>query len=158
MKSVPGTFFPRVALGLNPACSSELWNTLGDCLYEGGQLEEARRAYERVLRVYPGDVKGRYNLAWVDVRQRDYRAALGRIAEALALDATGEFYDRLVRKQAEVLGLLAQRQQQHYLLLANRVSKLPTPADAERKAAAPPAEAPVKENPKPPTDPPVQRS
>ena len=52
---------------LNPACSAELWNTLGDCLYEAGRLDLARRAYGRALRVHGGDVKARYNLAWVDV-------------------------------------------------------------------------------------------
>ena len=64
-----------------------------------------------------------YNLAWVHTRERDYPAALMRIAEALALDKTGEYRERLLQKQQEVLGRLAQRHQQEYLLLINLVSK-----------------------------------
>ena len=123
-----------------------------------GRLPCATRlASGRALRINPSDLKGCYHLACVDGRQRDSKAALARVAEGLVPGTTGEFYDRLVKKQAEVLGLLAQRHQQHYLLLANRVSKLPTPADAERKTAPLAAEAPpVKEVPEPPTDPPPQ--
>src|SRR5439155_18984255 len=94
-----------------------------DCYYEAGDLQEARSAYHRALEVQPGDVQARYNLAWVETRQRRYAAALEHLAAALAHDQTCAWYDRLVKKQAEVLQLLAQKQQQQYLLLANRISK-----------------------------------
>jgi hypothetical protein len=45
------------------------------------------------------------------------------IAEALALDKTGEYRERLLQKQAEVLGGLEVRNRQEYLLLLNLVSK-----------------------------------
>jgi hypothetical protein len=45
------------------------------------------------------------------------------IAQALALDRTGEYRERLVQKLNEVVGLLAVRNQQEYLLLINLVSK-----------------------------------
>jgi hypothetical protein len=61
--------------------------------------------------------------AWVATRERDYPTALGRIAEALALDKTGEYRERLLQKQQEVLARLTQRHQQEYLLLINLVSK-----------------------------------
>jgi tetratricopeptide (TPR) repeat protein len=119
---VAGIAMAKAALELNPACSAELWNTLGDAYYEAGKIPEAGNAYRRALRVNPDDVKGRYNLVWVLVAQRRYRPALALVAEALALDETGEYYERLVKKQAEILARLNQRNQQRFFLLANRVS------------------------------------
>jgi tetratricopeptide (TPR) repeat protein len=118
-----GADMAKVALGLNPTCSAELWNALGDALFEFGRSEEARSAYEKALAVNAADVRARFNLAWVHTRLKDYPAALQRIAEAFALDKTGEYRDRLLQKQQEVLGLLARRHQQEYLLLINLVSK-----------------------------------
>jgi tetratricopeptide (TPR) repeat protein len=74
----------KVALSLNPTCSAELWNTLGDALYEFGRTAEARSAYEHAMTVNSSDVRSRYNLAWVYSRLRDYPAALASMAEALA--------------------------------------------------------------------------
>jgi hypothetical protein len=45
------------------------------------------------------------------------------ISQAMSLDKTGEFRDRLLHKQQEVLVQLAQKNQQEYLLLINLVSK-----------------------------------
>ena len=45
------------------------------------------------------------------------------LAEALALDKTGEYRDRLLQKQSEVVMLLTQRHQQEYLRMVNLVSK-----------------------------------
>ena len=70
-----GIDMAKVALGLNPTCSAELWNTLGDGLYEYGRLAEARAAYRRALQVNASDVRARYNLAWVHTREQAYPAA-----------------------------------------------------------------------------------
>jgi tetratricopeptide (TPR) repeat protein len=94
-----GIDMAKLALPLNPTCSAELWNTLGDALYEFGRTEEARGAYLQALQVNPGDVRARYNLAWVHTRQKDYGAALLCLAEALALDPGGEYRVRLLQKQ-----------------------------------------------------------
>ena len=52
----------------------------------------------RMLLQFNGnDVRARYNLAWCHQRGRDFPAALQVLAEALALDKTGEYRDRLVR-------------------------------------------------------------
>jgi hypothetical protein len=80
-------------------------------------------------------VRARYNLAWVYQRQRNYEAALRVIAEGLALDKTGEYRERLLQKQAEVLGGLEGRNRQEYLLLLNLVSKYAKPQDKDRPAA-----------------------
>ena len=68
-------------------------------------------------------MRARFNLAWVHTREKDFAAALKRIAEALGLDKTGEYRDRLLQKQQEVVGRQTQRHQQEYLLLINLVSK-----------------------------------
>jgi tetratricopeptide (TPR) repeat protein len=118
----------KVALSFNPACSADLWNILGDALYEFGRTAEAKSAYLKALSVNSSDVRSRYNLAWVCTREKDYPAALQWIAEALAHDKTGQLRDRLLQKQQEILALSAMQHQQEYLLYVNFVSR-----DAKRK-------------------------
>ncbi len=141
-----GADMAKVALALNPTCSAELWSTLGDALYEFGRTAEARSAYHKALSVNASDVRARYNLAWVHTREKDYPAALQQLAEALALDKTGEYRERLLQKQQEVLARLAQRYQQEYLLLINLVSKY---ARQEDVAEAPKPEPEQKREPEP---------
>jgi tetratricopeptide (TPR) repeat protein len=117
-----GVAMAKKAIELNPACSAVLWNTLGDAWFEMGKMPEAKGAYLRALRVNASDVQARYNLAWVYLNERRYQAALAVVAEALALDETGEYWERLVKKQNEILGRLQQRNQHKQFLLANRVS------------------------------------
>jgi tetratricopeptide (TPR) repeat protein len=99
----------KTALALNPTCSAERWNALGDALFEWGRTEEARTAYEKALAVNGADVRARCNLAYVHTRLNDYPAAMARLAEAFALDKAGEYRERLLQKQQEVLGLLARK-------------------------------------------------
>ena len=118
-----GIDMAKLALGLNPTCSSELWSTLGDGLYEFGRTAEARSAYLKALEVNETDIRARYNLAWVYNREKNYPTALEMIAEAFAFDKTGQYRDRLLQKQNEILTQLSTRHQQEYLLLINLVSK-----------------------------------
>lgn len=118
-----GINMAKAALALNPTCSAELWNTLGDGLFEFGRIAEARSAYLKALSVNSTDVRARFNLAFVHTRERDFTPALVCIAEALALDRTGAFRERLLQKQQEVLAHVAAHHQQEYLLLANLVSR-----------------------------------
>ena len=118
-----GANLAKIALSLNPTCSADLWNTLGDALYVWGRTAEARGAYEKALSVNAADVRARFNLAWVHVREKNYDAALKRIAEAFTLDKTGEYRERLLQKLQEVLQHVSQRHQQEYLLLINLVSR-----------------------------------
>ncbi len=118
-----GIDMAKLALALNPTCSADLWSTLGDGLYEFGRTAEARSAYLQALEVNESDVRARFNLAWVHTREKNYPAALDMIAQALALDKTGAYRDRLLQKQQEVLAHLTARNQQEYLLLINLVSK-----------------------------------
>jgi tetratricopeptide (TPR) repeat protein len=116
-----------VALALNPTCSSELWNVLGDGLFEYGRYPEARSAYLKALKVNASDVRARYNLAWVYHREKNFPAALEKIAEGLSLDKMGQYRERLLQKQAEVIAQQMQRHQTEYLLLVNLVSKYAAP-------------------------------
>jgi tetratricopeptide (TPR) repeat protein len=127
-----GVDLARLALRRNPTCSAELWNTLGDGLFEWGRTDEARAAYHKALRVNESDVRARYSLAWVYQRQKDYPEALRVLAEALALDWTGEYRERLLQKQAEVLAGSEARHRQEYLLLLNLVSKYARVEERER--------------------------
>jgi Tfp pilus assembly protein PilF len=120
-----GIDMAKLALGLNPTCSAELWNTLGDGLYEYGRNAEARSAYLKALEVNDSDVRARYNLAWVHARDKNFPAALAVLAEALALDKTGEYRDRLMHKLQEVVAQATLRNQQEFLLLINLVSRFP---------------------------------
>jgi tetratricopeptide (TPR) repeat protein len=120
-----GADMARAGLALNPL-SAELWNTLGDALFEWGRLTEARQAYLRAEQLNESDVRSRYNLAWVYSAEKDYAGALRKIAEAFALDRTGEYRERLMQKQTEVLARLADRNQQEMRRIANRISTAPS--------------------------------
>jgi hypothetical protein len=123
--ALAGTAVARAALACNPGCSTLLWNTLGDSLYELGRVEESRHAYLRALRINPDDERAHYNLTFVHVRCREYEAALRRIAEALARDRAGTYRERLLQTQSDVLAQLAQRRQREALRAADRVSAPP---------------------------------
>jgi Flp pilus assembly protein TadD len=118
-----GIDMAKMALSLNPTCSAELWSTLGDGLFEFGRTEEARSAYLKALEVNESDVRARYNLSWCYAREKNFRAALDVIAEAMSLDKTGEYRERLMHKLQEIMQQLGQRHQQEYLLLINLVSR-----------------------------------
>jgi cytochrome c-type biogenesis protein CcmH/NrfG len=112
----------KAALEQNPGCSAELWNMLGDCLFELRRMGDARLAFERALAINPDDVRARYNLAFVHVVMREYRKALVRLAEGLALDRHGVYRERLLHKQNEVLALLVQQSHKRYLGQVDRLA------------------------------------
>lgn len=117
---------------MNPTCSAELWNTLGDGLYTWGRIAESKSAYYKALAINPTDVRGRFNLAFVHIQEKNYPAALGRIAEAFGYDKMGEYRDRLLQKQQEALMRLAGRHQQEYLTLINLVSRYAKKEDSRQ--------------------------
>lgn len=82
---------------------AEAWNTRGDCLYYLDRFDEAHAAFERALSLRPDDVRTRYNISFTLAQRGDTAVALARIAEALALDTAGNFRDRLLEKQREIL-------------------------------------------------------
>jgi tetratricopeptide (TPR) repeat protein len=120
-----GMQMARAALALNPACSAELWNTLGDALFAVGRFAEARHAYCRALRINPRDVRAHYNLSFIHVQRKDYPRALVAVARGLARDGGGQYHEGLLQKQSEILGHLAARHRREQQLLANRTSACP---------------------------------
>jgi len=132
-----GIDLAKVALSLNPTCSSELWNVLGDGLFEFGRYPEARSAYLKALDVNGSDVRARYNLAWVYQREKNFPPALAILAEALSLDKMGQYRERLLQKQSEVVAQQVQRHQTEYLLLVNLISKYATGAKEQQEKQEP---------------------
>jgi tetratricopeptide (TPR) repeat protein len=120
-----GVQMVRAALTRNPACSAELWNMLGDSLFELGRIEEARRSFLQALQVNPDDVRARFNLTFLHARTGEYAEALRRVAETLALDRAGTYRERVLQTQSEVLNHLTQRHQQETRWLADRISNRP---------------------------------
>lgn len=116
-----GVEMARAAARLNPGCSPEVWNAMGEALVGQGRHDEAFYAYRRALRISPDDVHARYNLACLHVQRQEHASALPLIGEALARDRQGMFRDALLQKQAEALSLLSQEAQQRALALANRI-------------------------------------
>jgi hypothetical protein len=55
------------------------------------------------LQLNANDVRARYGLAWVHAQHTDYAAALVMSAEAFSLDSRGESFERLLKKQQELL-------------------------------------------------------
>jgi hypothetical protein len=89
-------------------------------------------ASQPALEVNNSDVRACYNLAWVHQREKNYAAALAVIAEALALVKTGQYRERLLQQQSEVVAQQVQRHQQEYLLLVNLVSKYAATGPADQ--------------------------
>jgi tetratricopeptide (TPR) repeat protein len=116
-----GLEMARAALALNPI-GPDLWNTLGDSLFCLDRAEEAHDALLRAVALNPSDVRARYNLAFTFGRRRDYLSALRMIAEGLAHDRAGQFRERLLAKQTEILGLITTRNRQSLQGIANRFS------------------------------------
>jgi tetratricopeptide (TPR) repeat protein len=129
-----GANIAKAAINANPTCSSDLWNTLGDCLFAWSRIQEAKQAYLRALQINENDVRARLNMAWVHNHQKDYAAALKMIAEGLALDHMGQYHDTLLQKQQEVLQRLTLKQQQDRLRAANRIS-MTAPMPSEKQMA-----------------------
>jgi tetratricopeptide (TPR) repeat protein len=116
---VAGQELARAGLQLNPVWP-DLWNTLGDCLFYLGRHDEAEGAFRKALHLSPVDVRAHYNLIYVYVQRLDYAAALRMVTEGLIHDKTGEYRQRLLEKQTEILDRLHQLRQQRSYLLANR--------------------------------------
>jgi tetratricopeptide (TPR) repeat protein len=123
-----GLEMARAALRLNPACSSRLWDTAGNCLFCLSRVDEARKAFLRAIRINPNDVRARFNVARIYAFDKQYEASLQAISEGLAIDRDGTYRQAFLNKQAEVLTQLVQRQAQATRRLCNRVRRLEDPS------------------------------
>jgi tetratricopeptide (TPR) repeat protein len=99
----PGAELARAALEINPWTSAWLWNVLGDCRFADGEIVEAEAAYRAALLIAPADPRGNLNLAYTRALAGCPDEALAAVGQGLAGDRSGEWRDRLLRKQAEIL-------------------------------------------------------
>jgi len=99
------------AIELNPFWP-DLWNTRGDCLYFLKQFDDAHEAFERALALNPDNVRARYNLSFTWCERHRLPEALRVIAEALFLDKTGRFRDRLLQQQSGILARVARAEKE----------------------------------------------
>ena len=116
-----GLELARRALAINPV-SAEMWNTMGDCLVYLDRLDEAERAFLEALRLNPKDAGAEYSLIHILVRNNEPDAALRLIAKALIDDRTGEYRERLIQRQAEILARFDHVRQQRAQMLVDRFS------------------------------------
>jgi tetratricopeptide (TPR) repeat protein len=108
----------RAAAALNPINPS-IWNTVGDSLYSAGRHDEAHEAFAFAASLNPNDVRARYNTVYTHTSGGRLTEALTAIAEALARDS-GEYRDRLLSRQREILGRLANDRQRRSQRICDR--------------------------------------
>jgi tetratricopeptide (TPR) repeat protein len=121
-----GLEMAQAGLALNPI-NPQLLNVFGDSLFCLERFEEAHDAFCQALVLDPQNVRARYNLVYTFAHDHDYAAALKMIAEGLAHDKTGEYRERLLEKQTEILGRLGECQRQQHRRLIDRFVWCPSP-------------------------------
>jgi tetratricopeptide (TPR) repeat protein len=104
-----GLELARGAVALNPWYSTWLWNVLGDCCYCLERIDDSHEAYLQAARIAPGDPRTNLNLAYTYLQRGECEAALAAIAMGLASDGRGQYRDRLLAKQQQVLAALSAR-------------------------------------------------
>lgn len=80
-----------------------LWNIKGDTFYEQKNFTEAEACYRKAMELNPREIRGRLNLAYVQLDTGRYKEALVALAEALGLDTQGDHREALLEKQKQVL-------------------------------------------------------
>jgi len=105
-----GAELARSALEINPWFSPWLWNVLGDCLFGANRREQAHQSYLRALQIAPMDARTHFNLSFTYFERGDLRQALLAAAEAIAVDESGAYRDRLLAKQAQIIEAINARQ------------------------------------------------
>lgn len=104
-----GTELLKLAIDRNPWYSSWLWNTLGDGLWAMDLYREAQSAYEQAARVNPVDVAANFNLSFVYSRVGRHREALEALSKALIHDFQGEYRERILDHQQQIMRALSTR-------------------------------------------------
>ena len=123
----------QAALRLNPSCSADLWNELGESLVMLQRPNDAMDAYQHALRIQPTNARAIYNLACLSVAAGDFAPALRAIGEGLVADKSGAFTEALVKVQTDALRERARRISEDARLSADHVRW--TVGSRERRAA-----------------------
>ncbi len=119
-----GERLARAALALNPWHSTWLLNVLGDALFCLDRYAEAHEIYLRARNLNPGDVRTNLNLAYTHLRFGEYQEALESIALGLAHDGSGQYRERLLQKQQEILQASAGQWASEREWMARRAARL----------------------------------
>jgi tetratricopeptide (TPR) repeat protein len=98
----------------------DVWNVWGDCLFALGRYEEAHRAFEEALKLHPASVRARFNLVHTYSQRGDFASALRMVADGLSIDRKGDFRERLLQRQSELLNRISRLEQQRQRMLADR--------------------------------------
>ena len=89
-------------LEANPI-SLELMSELGDAHFFGGAVHEAHRWFATACELAPDSPQAHFNLSFPLGRRGQRAEALAAIAAGLALDRKGEWRERLLARQGELL-------------------------------------------------------
>jgi tetratricopeptide (TPR) repeat protein len=118
-----GVDFAMLALSFNPTCAPDLWNSLGDALFQLGRHAEATSAYNRALLIGPNNVYARFKLSAVLLRMQKLRECMAVIMDGLILDKTEQFREKLLLHLQQLLSRMSAYNQKEYSRMSNLISK-----------------------------------
>jgi tetratricopeptide (TPR) repeat protein len=119
-----GRKMAETALSMNPWYSVWLWNLLGDSLYALNRFSEAHEIYLKANELGPGDVRTALNLGYTYRELGSPAQALQALARGLVEDGSGQFRNRLLEKQAQILAELTQSFERRQEWLARRAARM----------------------------------
>ena len=119
-----GRKMAETALSMNPWYSVWLWNLLGDALYALNQFPEAHEVYQKAQALSPKDVRTALNLGYTYWELGDAVQALQALGRGLAEDGSGQFRERLLEKQAQILAGVSQKFDREQEWLARRAARM----------------------------------
>jgi len=119
-----GRRMAETALSMNSWYSAWLWNLLGDALYALNRFAEAHEVYLKAEGMSRNDVRTALNLGYTYWELDRPAQALESLARGLANDVSGQFRERLLEKQNQILTGLSQQHRQEREWLVRRAARL----------------------------------
>ena len=104
-----GRKMAETAISMNRWYSVWLWNVYGDAVYALNRFAEAHEIYRKAEDMSPNDVRTAMNLGYTYWELGFPEQALQAIARGLAHDGSGQFRERLLEKQAQIVSKLNER-------------------------------------------------
>lgn len=90
---------------MNPTSSAQVYNEIGDALYELGRGAQAHQAYEQAIAVDPEHPRAWMNLAWTLSDSGRFGEAIEALGRAFARDVWGQYQGAIAEKQQQILKL-----------------------------------------------------
>jgi tetratricopeptide (TPR) repeat protein len=119
-----GRKMAETALSMNPWYSVWLWNLLGDALYALNRFSDAHEIYLKAQSLSSDDIRTALNLGYTYWELGSPAQALQALARGLAADGSGQFRDRLLEKQGQILAGISQRFGREQEWLARRTARM----------------------------------